>query len=265
MPVIDVAAFVGGYPYRRLKDPSAAWLLGQMDRLAIDRAWVAYLPALLYRDPARATPDLLDHIQKHRDRLLPVPTLHPGLPGWEDDLNEALAIGAPAVRLHPRYMGLDPTGGEMRVFAGAAAAAGMPLLLAVRLEDPRQLHPLDSAGELTGAAIRGLVRSDPDLRLIVSHAERSIIEEVHWGLTPAEATRVMWDIAWVWGPPEDHLALLIETMGIERFVLGTGMPLRIPDAAFARLDLLGLTAEQRNKILGDNLNEWSKTGARRPG
>src|SRR5260370_27368372 len=129
MPVTDGAALVGGYPSRRLKDPSAAWLLGQMDRLGIDRAWVGYLPALLYRDPANATPDLLDHIQRHRDRLLPVPTLHPSLPGWEDDLNEALEIGAPAVRVHPRYLGLDPTGGAMRVFVSAASAAGMPFLL----------------------------------------------------------------------------------------------------------------------------------------
>ncbi|MBI4503496.1 MAG: amidohydrolase family protein [Gemmatimonadetes bacterium] len=256
MPVVDVAAFVGGYPYRHLKDPSAEWLIRQMDRLGIERAWVAYLPALLHRDPAASTPELLELIKHHRDRLQPVPTIHPGLPRWEEDLNDAVALGAPAVRVHPRYLGLDPVGGEMRVLAAAAGAAGMPLLLAVRLEDPRQLHPLDPAGELPGAAIRGLIRSDPQLKLIVSHAERAIIEEVHWGLTPQESSRILWDIAWVWGPPEDHLALLIETMGVERFVLGTGMPLRIPDTPFARLDLLNLSAQDREKILSKNLETW---------
>ena len=35
-----------------------------------------------------------------------------------------------------------------------------------------------------------------------------MIEEVHWGLTPAEQMRVLWDISWIWGPPEDHLAKL---------------------------------------------------------
>ena len=165
MPVTDVATWIGGYPYRHLRDPSAGWLVRQMDRLAIDQAWVSCLPALLFRDPASSTPELLEHIKHHHDRLHPVPTIHPGLPRWEQDLNDAVALRAPAVRVHPKYLGLDPVGGEMRVLAGAAAAVGLPLLLTVRLEDPRQLHPLDTAGELPAAAIRGLVRSDPQLSL----------------------------------------------------------------------------------------------------
>jgi hypothetical protein len=36
---------------------------------------------------------------------------------------------------------------------------------------------------------------------------------VHWGLTPEERRLVWWDISWIWGPPEDHLALLLETIG----------------------------------------------------
>ena len=47
MPVVDVASWIGGYPYRHLADPSASWLVRQMDRLRIDRAWVGYLPAAL--------------------------------------------------------------------------------------------------------------------------------------------------------------------------------------------------------------------------
>jgi predicted TIM-barrel fold metal-dependent hydrolase len=153
-------------------------------------------------------------------------------------------------------LGLDPAGGEMRMLAGAAAAAGLPIVLTVRFEDPRQRHPQDHAGEIPAAAIRSLVRSDPQVRLLVSHAERSVIEEVHFGSTPQEAERILWDVAWVWGPPEDHLALLIETMGIERFTFGSGMPLRIPDSALARVDLLGLAPERRRLILSGNLERW---------
>ncbi len=258
MGAVDVAAWVGGYPYRHLHDSSPAWLLKHMDRLDIERAWVAYLPALLYRDPASATPALLAALRPHRDRLDPVPTIHPGLPRWEDDLNDAVAEGAPAARVHPMYLGLDPAGGEMRVLAGAAGAAGMPLLLSVRMEDLRQRHPMDRADELSPSAVRALIRSDTQLKLIVSHAERSFMEEVHWGLAPDESRRIVWDIAWVWGPPEDHLALLIETMGIERFVFGTGMPLRIPDTPFARLDLLKISDKERQKILSGNLEQWRK-------
>jgi hypothetical protein len=65
-----------------------------------------------------------------------------------------------------------------------------------------------------------------------------MIEEVHWGLTPDEQSRVYWDISWVWGPPEDHLAKLISTIGSERFVYGTQWPLRLAQNPRANLDLL---------------------------
>ena len=250
----DVAAYVGAYPYRQLPDVTPGGLLRHMDRLGIDQAWVGHLPSA-FTESASGTTELLRTLKPHGDRLLPVPTVHPG-PQFAQDLNEAGAAGAPAVRVYPMQQGVDPAGAEMRVLASAAAAAALPILLAVRFEDPRQRQPQDSAAELPAAAVRALVRADPEVRLLVSHADRSFIEEVHFGSTPEEARRILWDIAWVWGPPEDHLALLVETIGIERFVLGTGMPLRIPDTAFARLDLLDLTPERRRLVLAGNLDRW---------
>jgi hypothetical protein len=61
---------------------------------------------------------------------------------------------------------------------------------------------------------------------------------VHWGLTPDEQQRVFWDFAWIWGPPEDHFAHLLRTVGAERFVYGTHWPLRLVQNPRAILDLL---------------------------
>ena len=73
---------------------------------------------------------------------------------------------------------------------------------------------------------------------VVTAAGREMIEEVHWGLTPDEQRRVWWDISWIWGPPEDHLAKLFRTIGAERFVFGTQWPLRLTQTPRANLDLL---------------------------
>ena len=78
------------------------------------------------------------------------------------------------------------------------------------------------------------------------------MEEVHFGSTPEEASRIWWDISWVWGPPEDHLEILLRTVGIDRFLFGTGQPLRIPETAIAKLDLLDLPPEQRSAIESGN-------------
>ena len=114
----------------------------------------------------------------------------------------------------------------------------MALLLAVRFEDLRQRHWMDSAGDLSAAALRDLARVSPSARIVVAGAGREMIEEVHWGLTPDEQSRLWWDISWIWGPPEDHLAHLFRTVGPRRFVFGTGWPLRLTQTPRANLDLL---------------------------
>lgn len=247
----DVNAFVGAYPFRRVPGTSPEALLAAMDRVGIDEAWVSHLPSVFWRDPAAGNSWLYQLAQRHQ-RLRAVPALHPGLAGWEAALAEALASNAPAVRCDPTYYGLDPTGVELRSLATACAAQGVPLILAVRFEDGRQRHPNDRAPELPPWAVRSLIRHDPSLRLIITHADRSFVEEVHFGSTPEESSRVWWDICWIWGPPEDHLQTLLSTIGAERFLFGTGQPLRIPETTVAKLDLLDLSADQRASIESRN-------------
>ncbi len=225
-----------------------------MDRVGIREAWVSHLPAIFWRDPGAGNRWLYRVAGEHT-RLHPVPAVHSGLPGWRRVLDEAMERGAPAVRCDPTFYGLAPSGEEVRALAAACGETGLPLMLAVRLEDARQRHPNDGAGELPPWAVRQLIRSHPALRLLVTHAGREFIEEVHFGSTPEEAQRIWWDITWVWGPPEDHLQTLLGTVGTERFVFGTGMPLRVPENSVAKLDLLDLTSAQRAAIQGENARQ----------
>jgi hypothetical protein len=140
----------------------------------------------------------------------------------------------------------------MRALAAACGEAGIALSVAVRFEDGRQRHPNDHAPELPAAAVRALIRSDARVRILITHADRPFVEEVHFGSTPEEASRIWWDICWIWGPPEDHLHTLFGTVGSARFVLGTGQPLRIPENAGAKLDLLDLAPADRTAIESGN-------------
>jgi hypothetical protein len=128
-------------------------------------------------------------------------------------------------------------------------------MLAVRLEDGRQRHPNDVVSELPAAAVRALIRADADVRVLVTHADRSFVEEVHFGSTPEESARIWWDICWIWGPPEDHLETVLETVGAPRFVFGTGQPLRLPENSVAKLDLLELAADRRAAIESTNVRK----------
>jgi predicted TIM-barrel fold metal-dependent hydrolase len=218
-------------------------------------AWVTHLSAIFWSDPTAGNTELFEAHDRD-NRLRPVPAVHPGLPGWREVLDEAVRRHAPAVRADPTFYGLAPAGEEMQALAAACSRCGVPLMMAVRLEDIRQRHPHDVASDLPASAIRALIRSDPALRLLITHADRDTIQQVHFGSTPDEALRVLWDICWIWGPPEDHLELLLETVGIERFTFGTGMPLRLPENTMAKLDLLNLDQESRQRIGGGNLRAF---------
>jgi hypothetical protein len=249
--IIDVNAFLGHYPFRWVEGGSPAAVLDAMRRTGIDQAWVSNLAATFWRDPSEGNRILYQAAGSHQ-ALRPVPSVHPGLEGWESVLDEAADQRVPCVRADPTFYGLDPAGREMAFLVAGCGARGIPLLLATRLEDGRQRHPHDGSGELDGAAIRALIRRHPTARLIVTHADRELIEQVHFGSTPEESERILWDICWLWGPPEDQLSLLIETVGANRFCFGTGMPLRIPESSVAKLELSEMSLTERRAIESSN-------------
>jgi len=238
MPRVDVHTYIGPYPFRYVPHPDPEVLVRVLAREGIARAWVGHLPSAFYRDPSHGNEALYAALAPHASVLAPVPSVRPDWPGWQDALAEAVARGAPAVRAYPPQWGLGPRDGSMRALAGACGEAGIPLILTVRFEDLRQRHWIDTAGDLSAAAVRDVVRASARARVVVVGAGREMVEETHWGLTPAERGRVWWDISWIWGPPEDHLARLFRTIGSERFLFGSGWPLRLTQTPAANLELL---------------------------
>jgi hypothetical protein len=235
--MIDFNALIGPFPYRHLPHPEPAVLDRVIERDGLSGAWVGHLPSAFHRDPTAANAELYAALEPFA-RLKPVPTIRPGWPHWESEVKRASSAGAPAVRAYPQHWNMGPDSGAMRELGVAAAEQKLAVVLTVRFEDLRQRHSLDTAGDLQAAAIRALARAGNRVRLVVTAAGREMIEEVHWGLTPDEQRRVFWDISWIWGPPEDHLAKLFRTIGAERFVYGTQWPLRLTQNARANLDLL---------------------------
>lgn len=234
----DINAFIGAFPFRHLPHPDPDVLVRVLAREGIASAWVGHLPSAFHRDPSRGNAELYTALAPHAPVLRAAPTIRPDWPAWRESLGEAVSRGAPAVRAYPQHWGLPPGDARMASLAAACAGEGLALLLTVRFEDLRQRHPLDVAGDLSAAHVRELARARTGARLVVTGAGRELIEEVHWGLTPEERSRVFWDFSWVWGPPTDELAHLLTTIGPDRFVFGTMWPLRLTQGARANLALL---------------------------
>jgi predicted TIM-barrel fold metal-dependent hydrolase len=213
-------------------------LVRVLGRERVGAAWVGSLPSAFHRDPAHANEQLVNALAPHAATLRATPTVRPDWPGWERELAAAAEGGAPAVRAFPPQWGMGPGDPSVLRLVAACGEAGMVVALTVRFEDLRQRHWMDAAGDLSAAAVRAMARVSPKARIVVAGAGREMIEEVHWGLTPDERSRLWWDISWIWGPPEDHLAHLLRTIGGDRFVFGSGWPMRLTQTPSANLELL---------------------------
>jgi hypothetical protein len=236
--VIDVNCFIGGYPFRQLPHPDAEVLVRVLAREGISGAWVGHLPTAFHRDVTAGNETLFAALELHRKTLEPVPAIRPDWPRWETALADAHASGARAIRAYPPQWGMGAHNAGLARLAGACGETGLPLVLTTRFEDVRQRSTLDASPELSGAHIRAIVRADSRVRVVVTCAGRALIEESHWGLTPDERSRLSWDISWIWGPPEDDLAHLLQTIGADRFLFGSAWPLRLMQSPIANLELL---------------------------
>jgi hypothetical protein len=235
---VDVHTWIGPYPFRDVPHPDPEVLVRVLEREGVRGAWVGHLPSAFWRDPSSGNEALFAAVERWPTILRPVPCIRPDWPYWDRALVNATERGVPAIRTYPPQWGLGSQDEAMRDFAAACGEAGVALLLTTRFEDARQRHWMDAAGDLSGAAIRALVRASERVQVVVCAAGRALVEEVHWGLTPSERARVWWDISWIWGPPEDDLAHLIRTCGADRFVYGTAWPLRLTQTPRANLALL---------------------------
>ena len=236
---VDVNAWIGGYPFRDVPHPDPDVLVRVLDREGFSGAWVGHLPGAFHRDPAPSNRALYAALAPHRDALHPAPIVRPDWPGWQQTLAEAIGEGAPAVRAYPAQWGMAPGHSALSDLMLACGEAGVALHLTVRFEDLRQRHPMDSAGDVSAAALRALARLRGSRgQLVVAGAGRELLEETHWGLTPDEQARVWYDFGWVWGPPEGHFEHLVRTIGANRLVWSSWWPLRLAQQARALVDLL---------------------------
>lgn len=235
---VDVHTWIGPYPFRDVPHPDPEILVRVLEREGVKGAWVGHLPSAFWRDPSTGNDSLFRALEQWPDLLRPVPCIRPDWPQWERALRAMADRRVPGVRAYPSQWGFGSQDRAMLELAAACGEAGLVLVLTTRFEDVRQRHWMDSAGDLSGAAIRAIVRASENVHVLVCAGGRAVIEEVHWGLTASERARIWWDISWLWGPPEDDLAHLLRTCGADRFVYGSAWPLRLTQTPRANLALL---------------------------
>lgn len=183
-----------------------------------------------------------------RDRLVPMGTVHPEL-SVEENIKHLKDNGIVGVKLHPLFQALSLSDPRVRDICAALAEEGMPIISHVGSGGD------DEANERGNpAALRALADDLPDLKLIACHYggyHRLDDAEEH-----VVGSRVTLETSW---PPslaeleKERLVAIIRRHGADRVVFGSDWPMADPGAEIAVIRDLGLTKDEEDGILGNNL------------
>jgi uncharacterized protein len=251
--LLDANAWLGHYPFRQVPNNTPDGLLRLMDKHQIETAVVSSMHAVFYRDPQCGNEELAQWVAPHQDRLIPCATLNPTYPGWERDLYRCCEEwGFRGLRLFPSYHNYRLAGFECRELVQTATARGLHIAIPLRLEDRRGRHWMDTANEVSLTEIADLARACPEAEILVLEALG--VENSPLVRDPSLASaRVSFEFSRMATLLQQSIPRLLEALGPDRLVFGTGMPLKYGKAALLKLELLDVPPATRERLAHENM------------
>lgn len=252
--IIDVGAHLGHYPFRRLRHNTAAGLLELMDRTGISHSVVACTHSLFYRDAHGGNEELAEAVSASGGRLFGLATINPLYAGWERDLEESIGrFGLIGLRLAPSYHGYRFTDDAAAAVLRQAISMRIPVALSQRIEDRRQRHLWDQADDLEFREVAQIAKTHAELRLLLLNW--SGIDQAAF-LEAGLQGRCLVDFARMRVVLQHTVPRLIDGLGIEAIAFGSHVPFSYPGPALVKLEVLDVTAADRERIAWRNAAEF---------
>ncbi|HZP80192.1 MAG TPA: amidohydrolase family protein, partial [Chthonomonadaceae bacterium] len=186
-----------------------------------------------------------------------VPVLNPTLPNWERALMLCQQqFAAVAVRLHPNYHGYDSQHAGARALMQAANTRRLPVIVQLRMQDVRAMHPLAQVPDTDWKEALALALFAPETPVIVSacswteiNALRPRLEDapnLYLTLTHAEYV--------------DGVRRFVEKWGTHHLLFGTHAPLFTPTAARMKVEAACLNEADLHALVRGNAEQIWKEG-----
>jgi len=254
--IVDVNAYLGDFAFRRLRHNTAESLLELMDSKHIDKALVSSASAITYRNAHAGNEELAEQVRDYSDRLIPLAVINPFYAGWQDDLKICHEqFGMKGLRLYPKWHNYELSSPCCRQLVDAAAERGMVITIPIRVEDNRQRSWLLNIPDIPLDEIVELLKAHPKAKFILVNGlgyTRSPLGRKDNGLPSnyaIELSRLSATLA-------NELGQLIENIGADHVMFGTGMPFKYPDAALVKMEILDASEADKEKIRSKNAINW---------
>ncbi|NQV23880.1 MAG: amidohydrolase family protein [Rhodopirellula sp.] len=227
--IVDTNVSLFQWPFRRLPLDNVDLLVKKYRSLGIKQAWAGTFEGVLHRDVASANQRLTDACLKYAE-LIPIGSINPELPGWEEDLSRCREQhNMPGIRLHPNYHGYTLDDPRFLQLLKLAKAVGLFVQIAASIEDTRTQHPKLQMPDVDLAPLAEVVRHVPGVRVqILNYRPRGLVFD-----QLAKATNVFFDTARVNGT--DGIPKLVKSLPAGRVLFGSHAPFLIPEAALIRV------------------------------
>jgi predicted TIM-barrel fold metal-dependent hydrolase len=253
VPVFDANMALGRRHNRRQSVDAAADTLAEMNRVGVDRALV-YSPHAAAYDSREGNGQLLELIGDNT-RIVPQFVCNPTF----DNLDEVDAglkqHGLRSIRLLPAVHKYPFRDWVVRPWLEWAAAECIPIWMPVNYGIPVRRGELDAV-QLNPEAVHDTLVAHPDVKVVLCEAQ---IRHVPWVVPLLRSVpSIYMDLSRF--VITEGVALLLETIGVERMLYGSRFPDSPMAAQLYSLHQCGLSAEHLQAICAGNLERLLSGG-----
>jgi len=246
--LIDVNAYLGHFAFRRLRHNTATGLLKLMDNHGIDRALVSSASAITYRNCQAGNEELAEEIKGHHDRLIPFAVINPTYADWRHDIQVCHEeFGIRGLRIYPKWHNYSLSDACARELVHAASERGMLISIPIRAEDARQRHWLIDVPDVPLDEIVSILRACKEAQFILLEGAGYTNSPLGQKDSDMPKNYVI-EISRMSAVLRAEIRQLIDNLGVDRLVFGTGMPFKYPDPALVKLEALEATEEEKEQI-----------------
>ena len=223
--LFDINAYVGHWPFKKLRHNTCAEMLGRMDRFNVRYTIVSNLNGIFYKNTQSANEELYDEINsdnRFKNRIIPFAVINPIYAGWKDDLETSCGrMGMKGIRIYPLYHDYDLAEPSLIELVRLARDKSLPVALTLRMVDSRQRSWMDIENEWELKDVIPVIKAVPDAKFMILNIANNI------NLSDEDAalirkTDILMDTS---GREINDLGGLIKKYGRDKFAMGTHAPI----------------------------------------
>ncbi len=240
--IIDTNVSLYRWPFRRLPLDDSKSLVAKLRKLGITTAFAGSFEGILQRDISAVNRRLADECREFAE-LIPVGSINPNLPGWEDDLKRCVDDhGMRGIRLHPNYHDYELSDPQFLKLLNQAARAKLFVQISAVFEDVRtqpdklRVPDVDLSPLVTEHTGR--------IQVLNWRPQRELLEKL------AGVPNIHFDVSRI--DQTDGVATLLKSLPESRVMFGTHAPFLIPEASLIRIHESDLAEEILPVILKTN-------------